>query len=210
MSSPTRDLIVRTLKTQGTCSIKELATATNVSPVSVRHHLVNLQAESLVQSEEVRQGVGRPHHEFSLTETGLEQFPGRYFRLTNRVLARMKDSMPRGMVVELFSSIGSQLADEYALELRSLPLRDRVNRLVDLLSDEGFAAEVDTQGDTVLIRELSCPYLRIGRSHPEVCMVDQEFIATALGLPIRRVSWLLEGDSHCSFALTEVELENYE
>jgi predicted ArsR family transcriptional regulator len=196
---------MRTLKVQGSCTIKELSAATKVSPVSVRHHLVNLQAANFVQSEEVRQGVGRPHHEFSLTETGLERFPGRYFRLTNRLLTRMKDSLPRGMVVELFISIGHQLAEEYSLELKSLPLKDRVNRLVELLSDEGFAAEVDTSDDQVLIRELSCPYLKIGRAHPEVCMVDQEFIATALDLPIQRVSWLLEGDSHCSFALAEVE-----
>ena len=45
MANETRDLIVRTLRTRGKCTIKELAEAASVSPVSVRHHLSNLQVQ---------------------------------------------------------------------------------------------------------------------------------------------------------------------
>src|SRR3990172_2487207 len=133
MSSTTRDRILRTLRLRGKCTVNELAEAAGVSPVSVRHHLANLLAENLVESEEVKHGVGRPRLLFALSDTALEMFPSRYFRLTSR--------------------------------------------------------------------ELSCPYYRMGREHPEVCVIDQTFIATSLSLPVERVSCLLEGDSHCSFSI---------
>lgn len=203
MSNSTRDLILRTLRTHGRCTIKDLAEAAGVSPVSVRHHLANLQAENLVEAEEVRHGVGRPRLVFSLSERANELFPGRYFRLTTRLLDEIKDSLPEGTVGELFAGVASAMAEDYATRLAGLPLQERLERLVEYLTGEGFAADIQTDGDRLLIRELSCPYFRIGRTHPEVCLVDQAFIATALSLPVERVTCLLDGHSHCTYAVAQ-------
>jgi predicted ArsR family transcriptional regulator len=93
------------------------------------------------------------------------------------------------------------MAKTYAKRLEGLPLEDRLLQLVEMLSDEGFDAHLERKGDQVLIRELSCPYFRMGRSHPEVCVVDQTFIATALSVPVERISCLLDGDVHCTFSI---------
>ncbi len=203
MATPTRDVILRTLRTQGRCAVVDLASAAEVSPVSVRHHLANLQAEGLVGVEEVKHGVGRPRHLFFLTDAGMELSPARYYRLTNRLLDEMKVSLPRDQVQLLFAGVASSMADNYAVRLQGLPLQERLTRLVDLLSEEGFDASLEEADDKVLIREQSCPYYRIGLRHPEVCNVDQAFIATALHLPVERVACLLGGDSHCTFAVTK-------
>jgi len=201
MSSTTRDRILRTLRLRGKCTVNELAEAAGVSPVSVRHHLANLLAENLVESEEVKHGVGRPRLLFALSDTALEMFPSRYFRLTSRILEEIKDSMPPKAVQRLFASVAATMAADYAKQLDGLPLEERLERLIHLLSEEGFEAEWQHNGDSVAIRELSCPYYRMGREHPEVCVIDQTFIATSLSLPVERVSCLLEGDSHCSFSI---------
>lgn len=202
MASATRESILRTLKVRGKSTVKELAEAAGVSPVSVRHHLSALQADDLVAMEEVKHGVGRPYHRFSLTEKAIELHPGRYFRLTNRLLDEIKDSISENLVAELFSGIASSMADEYASQLSGLTLRQRLPRLVRMLAEEGFEAEYEWKGDEVVIRELGCPYMQIGREHPEVCAVDTRFIATALDLPIERVTCLLDGDAHCTFSLS--------
>lgn len=181
--------------------MKELAVAAEVSPVSVRHHLTNLQAEALVSVEEVRHGVGRPHHLFSLTEQALELFPTRYYRLTNRLLEELKDRLPDDRLRALFASVAENMADEYADQLQSLPLPERLERLVALLRDEGFDAEIEESDQQLLIHELSCPFLHVGLEHPEVCLLDQTLIARALSLPVERVTWLLEGDLHCTYAV---------
>jgi predicted ArsR family transcriptional regulator len=201
MAKGTRDIILRHLRAEGKCSVKELADAASISPVSVRHHLSSLQAQGLVQLEEVRHGVGRPRHEFSLTEQALELFPTRYLRLTNRLIDELKESLPEGKVLELFAAVASSMAETYAEQLRDLPLEQRMQRLAELLSAEGFEADLQQRGDSLVIRELSCPYLRVGQEHPEVCQVDQDFIATALSLPVERVTCVLEGDAHCSYVV---------
>ncbi len=204
MGTSTKDTILRTLRAHGKCSVNELAEAAAVSPVSVRHHLANLQAEKLVATEEVRHGVGRPRQLFSLTEDGLDLFPSRYLRFTNRLLDEIKGAMPEDKVQALFSGVAGSMAEQYAIALEGLPLGARLRRMVELLSDEGFEASLEERGGEVLIHELSCPYFRIGRKHPEVCNVDQSFIATALALPVERVTCLLDGDTNCTFA---VEME---
>jgi predicted ArsR family transcriptional regulator len=201
MASSTRETILKTLRTQGKCTIKELAEAAEISPVSVRHHIANLQADDLVHVEESRKGVGRPVHLFSLSENGAELFPGRYLRLTNRLLEELKESLPEEQVHELFSSIASTMADSHLEELEGLPFDERLQGLLKLLSEEGFEAEIERKDDHVLIRELSCPYFRIGVSHPEICMIDQTFIANALSVPVERVECLLDGDSLCTFSI---------
>jgi predicted ArsR family transcriptional regulator len=201
MSSSTRELILRTLKSQGKCTVNELALAAEISPVSVRHHLANLQADGLVSVKEMKHGVGRPHHVFSLTEKAIELSPGRYFRLTNRLLDEIKDSLPDAMVAELFSKVATSMSEQYSLELQGLSLDQKLKRLIQLLSEEGFEAHVEQQGDMLLIHELSCPYFHIGREHPEVCLVDHRFIAKALGLPVERVTHVLDGAPHCIYAI---------
>lgn len=207
MASPTREVILRTMKAQGKCTVNDLAEAAEVSPVSVRHHISALQADDLVVSEEVKHGVGRPYHVFSLTDRAHELYPGRYFQLTNRLLDEIRDHISEDLVIDLFSGVATAMASEYASELEGLPLEDRLPRLMDMLANEGFDAEYEWLGDRVVIRELGCPYLQIGREHPEVCAVDTRFIATALDMPIERVNCLLDGDTHCTFTLRVPEIK---
>jgi len=203
MNHSSRDLILRTLRSRGKCAVKDLADAARISPVSVRHHLANLQGEGLVEIEEIRHGVGRPRQLFSLTERAMDLFPSRYFSLTHRLLGEIKDTLPQATVEAIFSGIAATMADDYAETLAGLPIEQRLHRLVESLSREGFDAEVETIGDRILIRELSCPYFRMGREHPEVCLVDQNFIATALSVPVEKVTCLLDGHSHCTFSIPQ-------
>ena len=201
MASVTRESILRTLRSRGGCTVKDLAGAAGISPISVRHHLSSLQADGLIHQEEVRHGVGRPYHLFTLTDQARELFPTRYFRLTNRLLGEIKDVMPDGSIEGLLSGVAESMAHDYASQLQGLSFERRLDRLTELLDEEGFSAEIERRSDEIIIRELSCPYFQVGQQHPEVCMIDQAFIAQALALPVERVRCLLEGDAHCAFSI---------
>ena len=86
----TKDKILQTLLRRPKITINELADAVGINPISVRHHLTNLQMEGLVSADEERHGVGRPRLVYSLTEDGMERFPTKYLRLTTRLLAQMR------------------------------------------------------------------------------------------------------------------------
>ncbi len=202
MTSGTRDTILRALRVQDKCTVKELSEKVGISPVSVRHHLTHLQADGLVQAEEVRRGVGRPHHVFLLTDDGREKFPSRYFRLINLLLGELKDTLSDEKVTEIFTAIADSLAGRYAEQLKPLPIKERLQRLIKLLAVEGFDAELELQGDRFIIRELSCPYFKLAQEHPEVCILDYGFIAKSLSLPVERVTSLRKGDPHCAFSVS--------
>ena len=197
----TRDRILRTLLSQPRCTITELAEAVGINPISVRHHLSNLQVEGLVTSEEERHGVGRPRLVYILTEAGMEKFPTRYLRLTTRLLAQMKESMPAPVVAKLFSQVAEGLASEYADQVQGLSMEERLDFVQSLLAEEGFTVEWEKQGDEYRIHEISCPYYQIGVNHPEVCAVDQALISRMLALPAEKVQCVLSGSAHCTYVV---------
>jgi DeoR family transcriptional regulator, suf operon transcriptional repressor len=203
----TRDRILQTLLRHPRSTINELAEAVGINPISVRHHLTNLQVEGLVAAEEERHGVGRPRLVYFLTEDGLEKFPTRYLRLTTRLLAQMKEKLPQPMIGELFKEVAINLAAEHQEQLKGLSVEERLDALGDLLAEEGFVVEWERKGDEYHIHEITCPYLQIGQSHPEVCMVDQTLISKMLAMPAERIRCILSGATHCTYVVQNLAME---
>jgi DeoR family transcriptional regulator, suf operon transcriptional repressor len=197
----TRDRILQTLLRSPRSSINELAESVGINPISVRHHLTNLQMEGLVDAQEERHGVGRPRLVYVLTEEGMERFPTRYLRLTTRLLAQMKESMSGPMVSKLFSQVAEDLAADYAEQVKGLSMEDRLETVKDLLAEEGFTVEWEKAEDGYRIHEITCPYYQIGQNHPEVCIVDQTLISKMLAVPANKVQCILDGNSHCTYVV---------
>jgi DeoR family transcriptional regulator, suf operon transcriptional repressor len=197
----TRDRVMQTLLRQPRTTINELAVAVGINPISVRHHLTNLQVEGLVTAEEERHGVGRPRLVYFLTETGMERFPTRYLRLTTRLLSQMKETMPEPVVNKLFSEMADGLAQEYAEQMTGMNMEDRLELAKSLLTEEGFTVEWEKDGGQYRIHEITCPYLQIGQNHPEVCTVDQTLISRMLAVPVEKVQCVLSGDAHCTYVV---------
>jgi len=204
-----REKVLQTLLMRDRCTIKDLAEAVEINPISVRHHIAKLEAEGFVDSEEERHGVGRPRQIYFLTEIGREQFPTRYIRLTIRLLEQLKEIASPGFIQTLFTQMAKDMADEYRAEADELTIDERIQLVQQLLTREGFSVEIEKQGDYYYIRESSCPYFHIGLNHPEICSVDQTLISTLLDVPAQKIQCLLRGDSACTYLIpTEDISEN--
>lgn len=197
----TRDRILRILLKNPGSAINDLARAVDINPISVRHHLSNLQIEGLIKSQEERHGVGRPRLIYSLTEQGMEKFPTRYLRLTSRLLDQLKSSLPAPMVSKLFAEMAASMAEDYTEQMQGLSMEERLELVCDLLAEEGFTVEWEKIGDQYHIHEISCPYLQIGQDHPEVCTVDQTLISKMLAVPAEKVQCILDGGAHCTYVV---------
>jgi predicted ArsR family transcriptional regulator len=199
----TRERIIQTLLNHPKSTIIELAEAVGINGISVRHHLNGLLADNLALVEEVRHGVGRPRQVYSLSEKGLELFPTRYLRLTNRLLDQIKESLPGPVVSSLFKQIASDMAADSAQKVKYLPIEQRLEVVRTLLAEEGFAIEWEDKGTEIRIHETTCPYYHIGQAHPEVCAVDQALISTILSIPAEKVLCVLQGDAHCTYVISK-------
>jgi DeoR family suf operon transcriptional repressor len=197
----THDRILQTLLRQPRTTINELAVTVGINPISVRHHLTNLQVEGLVGAEEERHGVGRPRLVYFLTEAGMEHFPTRYLRLTSRLLDQLKETMPEPVVSKLFLQMAEDMAGDYAEQMKDLSMEERLDMMKTLLAEEGFSVEWERDGARYQIHEITCPYLQIGQNHPEVCTVDQTLISRMLAVPAEKVQCVLSGDAHCTYVV---------
>lgn len=197
----TKEKILDTLHRKPKITINDLAEAVGINAISVRHHLTNLTAEGLITAEEVRHGVGRPRLVYSLTQDGMEHFPTKYLRLTTRLLAQMKESMPAPAVSKLFGKVAEEMASEYTEQIKGLSMEERLDFVKDMLAQEGFTVEWEKKGKEYQIHEISCPYYQIGVAHPEVCTVDQTLISKMLALPAQKVQCILDGSAHCTYVV---------
>ena len=207
----TRERILQTLLENPHATISDLAKAVGINVISVRHHLTSLEAEGLIAAEEERHGVGRPRLVYGLTEQGLERFPTRYLRLTNRLLDQLKETLPAPVVNKIFTEMAVELASSVKREARAMNIEERLDLIQRLLAEEGFSVQWEKQGSQYHINEITCPYFHVGQSHPEVCTVDQTLISTVLEIPAEKIHCVLRGDTHCTYVipdLTESNLEN--
>ena len=201
----TRQKVLHTLLKKHRCSIVELADEVEINPISVRHHISKLQTEGLVASEEERHGVGRPRQVFFLTESGLEEFPTRYLRLTIRLLEQLKEHLPQTMVDQLFSQMAADLVEDYAriANQQGMNIEQRLELVNELLQEEGFDLEWEKKDNQYFIREISCPYLHVGQNHPEICIIDQTLISAVLELPTEKIMCILDGDNQCTYVVPD-------
>jgi predicted ArsR family transcriptional regulator len=203
----TRDKILQTLLEKPRSTINTLAEAVGINPISVRHHLTNLQMEGLVEGQEERHGVGRPRLVYVLTDEGMERFPTRYMQLTTRLLSQMKDSMPGPVVANLFNRIAEDLASQYASDVQNLSMEERLDFVKQILAHEGFNVQWEKKGEQYEIHEISCPYYQVGATHPEVCSVDQTLISKMLAVPANKVQCILSGAAHCTYVIEPAEIK---
>jgi predicted ArsR family transcriptional regulator len=200
----TREHILQTLLNHPRSTIIEMAEAVGINAISVRHHLINLQADGLIAAEEERHGVGRPRLVYVLTEKGLERFPTNYLRLTTRLLDQLKETLPEPVVSSLFTAMATDLASKYKQDVEDLSMEERLDLVKQLLAQEGFTVEWERQGQNYHIHEITCPYYHVGQNHPEVCTVDQTLISTVLSIPVEKINCVLQGDRHCTYVISQV------
>jgi predicted ArsR family transcriptional regulator len=138
----------------------------------------------------------------------MEKFPTKYLRLTTRLLAQMKETMPGPVVSKLFNQIAEDLANEYTSQIKGMDMEERLEFVKELLAQEGFTVEWEKTGGAYQIHEISCPYYQIGVAHPEVCTVDQTLISKMLAVPANKVQCILDGGAHCIYVVQPVTAKN--
>ncbi|MBT3239281.1 MAG: winged helix-turn-helix transcriptional regulator [Chloroflexi bacterium] len=201
----TREQVLQNLLNRQRCTINELADAVSINPISVRHHITRLEADGLVSSEEERHGVGRPRRIYFLTNKGMEKFPTRYLNLSLRLVNKLKETLPENTLETLFKELGTGMAESgfSNVDFSNLDLGDRVELTRKVLVNEGFNVQVSKEGDDFHIMETSCPYVHIGKEHPEICIVDESLISTMLSIPVQKTECILNGDNHCVYVASE-------
>lgn len=203
----TRERVLQTLLLKPNATITDLAEAVDINTISVRHHLTSLQADGIVQAQEVRHGVGRPRLIYSLTEKGAELFPTRYVRLVNQLFSQLKNHLPKKEMEALLTRIAQEITSGFGEKIRDLPIEEKLDSIQQFLLKEGFLIEWSREAENYHITEVSCPFYHISQTHPEVCLIDRSMLSTLLSTPVDRVQCVLNGDNHCVYIYSSSEAQ---
>lgn len=199
----TREKVLHTLVTNPRSTIVQIADNVGINAISVRHHLTNLQANGFVIAEEERHGVGRPRLVYYLTESGQENFPKRYFRLSNHLLVQMKKSLSEEDLKNIFKNMADDITSEYEHTLLNMEITERLHLLERIMAEEGYDIRIEKTNRGYEINEVSCPYYQLGKAHPEICLFDKKLIANILAIPEDAITRVKHGDNHCSFKIRD-------
>ena len=203
----TRQQILQELWDQRSMSVGDFAGRLGLSPMTIRHHLIILERDGLVQSApETRNGaVGRPRLTYSLTPAGAESFPSNLVQLTGAILHQIKQMMDRPAVDALVEGVARQLASSF-----TPPADGSVERLldqiVDFLNNMGYGANWELVGDRYRIQIGNCPYRWVAQRHADTCLIDQALLARLSGAAVERVETRNQESSGTRNAVCEYRL----
>ena len=197
----TRQQILSILRETGQATVDSLATALDLTPITVRHHLSILLGEGYLTAQQVRRKVGRPHYVYSLTEKASDLFPQGYHLLTARLLEELKSMIGEDGTRVLLARLADKLAATIGSQVEERTIEDRLDQAARLLVAEGFLARWEKADDGYILYELNCPYRRVIERHPEVCTMDQHFLSTVLNIGVEKIDCITTGGGRCTYQI---------
>ena len=204
----TRLTIAKLLQREGVATVESLAGQLELAAATVRRHLDILQRDGLVVFEEERKGTGRPRHSFHLTELGQEALPKAYDYFLALLLREMA-GIERGaldqkdgneVVRYALQGMARGLAASYTAGLDG-SFEDRLTTLMDAMENVGYSPELQRQDGLVFLFVHNCPFRSVVNEVREVCLFDETFISTTLGINVTRTDCIAQGSTACCYTL---------
>src|SRR5262245_18254804 len=109
----TRRRILTLLKEEKELTADQLAEMVGISSVALRRHLTKLEADQLVEYQEMQRGMGRPSFVYRLGEAAVNFFPRRYEELASTVLETIKDLYGADAIDAVFRVRSEQFIADY-------------------------------------------------------------------------------------------------
>ena len=191
-------ILVELKRSQGSIA-RELATRLNVSLNAIRHHLKELESETLVEYERRRRGVGAPAFAYRLTAAAEALFPRRYEAPLNDLLDHVIEREGRAAAVSVLEARYAALTRRLQDELEGVPPVERLVAVARLLTQDGYMAEASASSDSGTLVEHNCAVQAVAERFPEICAAEARFLAAVLGADVHRQGHILSGCSACEY-----------
>lgn len=195
--------IVEYLQRNGPAAIRELEQHLGVTTTAVRQHLTTLQAEGYIERRAVHDGVGRPHHVYTVTDRARELYACHCDDLALTLLQEVFALEGKEKTTLLLERVGHRLANRYARSVRSTLLQERVEELADVLDQQGVLTDVAAADEnTIILKTYNCPYHELAQEHREICEMDEGMMRQLLGSDVNLSACIMDGHGSCSFVVS--------
>ena len=202
---PAADRFLVLLKTRGPQTAADLGKATGVTGEAARQQLVRLAADGLVVATTEPRGVGRPAQVWALTEAGNARFPDAHAELTAQLISSIRTQLGEAVLDRLIESRAVESRASYAAALEGAAnLGERVARLAEARTREGYMAESRAEGEGYVLVENHCPICVAATTCQGFCRAELDTFRDVLGpdASVERVEHIVAGDRRCVYRIS--------
>jgi predicted ArsR family transcriptional regulator len=196
--------IVERLQRVDAATAGELATEFELTDTAIRQHLESLQESGFVHRiEGAPVGRGRPAARWQLSDAASVLFPDRHVDLSLELIESVRSLLGDEVLGQVIASRAQRQLDQYRRNVGTGTTAVRVRRLAAQRTAEGYAAEVTSDGDDLLLTEHHCPVRAAAGACGELCSSELEVFRSTLGegLHVTREQHLLAGDHRCAYRI---------
>jgi len=193
--------IVEILQRNGPLSIKEIEERVGVTKTAVRQQLTSLMADGMVATRLVREGVGRPHYVYLLTDKAREVFADYCDELVLSLYEELLAEVGPAQVAVLLNRVGSRLATKYDQPLGGSRLGERVRSLASALDDRGILTDLHPTSSGFILKSYNCPYHELAQEHREICQMEQTMMSEVLAANVELTQCMMDGHRGCEFTV---------
>jgi predicted ArsR family transcriptional regulator len=131
-----------------------------------------------------------------MTDQGREKFEHSYDDLAVAAL-KFITAQSGPHLVSIFAKFR---ADEMGRRAESVisKKRDRSTALAEFLTQEGYAATVQSRGLGEEICQHHCPIAHVAAEFPQLCEAETELFSKVLGTHVQRLATIAHGDGVCT------------
>lgn len=205
----TRQKILEFIKAHGEATVEDLSHALDdLTAVTVRHHLDVLRSQGMISVPEVqhRTSPGRPRYAYTLTDKAEAFFPKNINNLTTHMLSELKHSLDESQINVIFEGVATRMASELGSGPDDEPFEDRLDRVVEHLSSQGYDARWEHHTEGFVLYTSNCPYSGVVDNHTDLCGLDMRYISQLLGMVPRRLTHIIEGEETCSYLVPDSQV----
>jgi predicted ArsR family transcriptional regulator len=201
---PAADRLLVLLKTRGPQTAADLGKAAGVTAEAARQQLVRLAADGLVAARAEPRGVGRPAQVWGLTAAGNARFPDAHAELTAQLIRSIRTQLGEPVLDRLIEARSAEARSAYTAALAgAADLGERVARLAEARTREGYMAEARAEGNGYVLVENHCPICVAATACQGFCRTELDTFREVLGpdVVIERTEHLIQGDRRCVYRI---------
>jgi predicted ArsR family transcriptional regulator len=202
---PAGERLLVLLKMRGPQTAADLGAVLGITGEAARQQLVKLAGDGLVAASAEPRGVGRPAQVWLLTDKGNARFPDAHAELTAQLIRAVRAELGEAALDRLIAARGAESLAGYRAALEgAADLGERVARLAEARSREGYMAECRAEGDGYLLIENHCPICVAATACQGFCRSERDVFQQALGdgVSVERTEHIVSGDRRCAYRVS--------
>ncbi len=199
--------ILMVLKMHGEQTSAQIGKRLGITGEAARQQLLRLTEDGLVEDERRAAGRGRPSTYWHLTQAGNARFPDTHADLTVDILRSISAVLGEDALDKIIADREATTLTRYRDRMGAQsPLRQRVETLARMRSEEGYMASVEeTEDGEILLVENHCPICAAATFCQGFCRAEKAVFSSALGpdATVERLDHIVSGGRRCSYLITE-------